>query len=85
MIAQLPLVALVVYPLSFGPACWISANVQPSGDLVSFVYRPVLGMYVWGFDWLQEAIDDYASLGLTDDTQVTRIYMRGRRVCIAFE
>lgn len=30
------------YPLSFGPACWISSRMQPSGRIVSAVYRPLI-------------------------------------------
>ena len=27
---------------SFGPACWISSRVEPSGEAVSLIYRPVV-------------------------------------------
>jgi hypothetical protein len=36
------LVALLAYPISFGPACWISSRVQPSGRIVSMIYRPII-------------------------------------------
>ena len=35
-------VLLLLYPVSFGPACWISSRAQPSGEVVSAVYRPVI-------------------------------------------
>jgi hypothetical protein len=33
---------LVMYPLSFVPACWVSSRVQPSGTCLSAVYRPII-------------------------------------------
>jgi hypothetical protein len=35
-------VVLVLYPLSFVPACWVSSRVQPNGVYVSAVYRPII-------------------------------------------
>src|SRR5262245_62030222 len=34
-------VALVAYPLSFGPACWISCWTNTGQGAVSLVYRPI--------------------------------------------
>jgi hypothetical protein len=34
--------ALVLYPLSFGPACWISSRLNLGAKLVPIIYRPVL-------------------------------------------
>jgi hypothetical protein len=34
-------VALVAYPLSFGPACWITSRLNRGADLVPVVYRPI--------------------------------------------
>jgi hypothetical protein len=74
-------VLLVLYPLSFGPACWLSIYLQPSGDVVSIVYCPVLMLWEWGPNWLGEIIVEYGSLSGTE----AGIYMRGSRVCVAFE
>ncbi|HEY2250877.1 MAG TPA: hypothetical protein VGH74_07435 [Planctomycetaceae bacterium] len=30
------------YPLSFGPACWISERAEDDGKVVSFLYRPIV-------------------------------------------
>jgi len=32
----------LLYPLSFGPACWISQRTGGDGTVVSVVYQPVL-------------------------------------------
>ena len=34
-------VALVTYPLSFGPACWVTSRINRGADLVPVVYRPL--------------------------------------------
>ena len=34
-------VGLVLYPLSFGPACWITSRLDRGTDLVPVVYRPL--------------------------------------------
>jgi hypothetical protein len=43
-------VVLVGYPLSFGPACWIASRFQPSGEIVSAIYQPIIWIAVksWG-------------------------------------
>jgi hypothetical protein len=62
---------LVGYPLSFGPACWISSRVNPSGKIVSVIYLPILWALVDGPDWLQEPIERYAWMG--SSTRVMRV------------
>lgn len=32
----------VLYVASFGPACWISSRAQPSGEIASIIYRPLI-------------------------------------------
>src|SRR5258708_27441077 len=32
----------VLYLLSFGPACWISSRLQPTGEIVSTAYSPII-------------------------------------------
>ena len=34
-------VALVAYPLSFGPACWITSRISGGAATVSIIYRPI--------------------------------------------
>jgi hypothetical protein len=50
-------VVVLLYPISFVPACWISSRVQPSGKAVSLIYRPVL----WAWGHLGEDADDCIS------------------------
>jgi hypothetical protein len=35
----------ILYVVSFGPACWISSRVQPSGEIISVLYQPAIHMY----------------------------------------
>jgi len=43
-------VATVLYPLSIGPACWISSHANTGGEVVSVVYLPILWI---AFDFTQ--------------------------------
>ena len=36
------LAVLVIYPLSFGPACWISERTESDGKILSSVYGPLM-------------------------------------------
>ena len=36
-------VALVAYPLSFGPACWISSRIGHGAEILPVLYRPFVG------------------------------------------
>jgi hypothetical protein len=38
-------VVLVAYPLSFGPACWISSHTESGVNAVNYVYQPL--MRIW--------------------------------------
>jgi hypothetical protein len=33
---------LVMYPLSFGPACWISSRTNTAASVIPIVYRPIV-------------------------------------------
>ena len=74
-------VVLVGYPLSLGPACWLSANLRPSGDVFNVVYCPVLKLWDWGPDWLVDLIIQYANFSGTEPV----VDHRGWRVCFSFE
>jgi hypothetical protein len=54
---------LVGYPLSFGPACWISGRLQPSGRFVSVAYRPILRIWIVGPAWVETALGFYVTVG----------------------
>ena len=67
----LALVALLIaYLLSFGPACWISRFLQPSGTMVSLIYRPVIHVWQAAPDTLHGVITRYMLLGGSADDVV---------------
>jgi hypothetical protein len=35
------IVALIAYPLSFGPACWATSRLRVGADTVSLIYQPI--------------------------------------------
>jgi len=58
------LAALLVYPVSFGPACWASSRLKAGTRAVTVVYQPI----AWCLDdnyegTLDGAIRWYAGLG----------------------
>ena len=55
-------VALVVYPLSFGPACWGMSRRIGGPSAIAAVYRPVLWLWVSGPKWVGESMSLYANL-----------------------
>jgi len=56
-------VILFGYPLSFGPACWISNYWQPSGQIVSVAYRPIIRAWFYGPGWFRRALESYVAVG----------------------
>jgi hypothetical protein len=56
-------VLLVGYPLSFGPACWISNYWQPSGEIVSAAYRPIINEWYNGPVWFRGVLESYVAIG----------------------
>jgi len=63
-------VVLVGYPLNFGPACWISSRVQPSGEAVSLFYRPVAWVIYNGPDWITNPIGAYGFFMAAEGTSI---------------
>ncbi len=59
------LAAMVLYPLSFGPACWlVSRTGAPSGERwVQSIYAPVSGAWKRCPEPVQSLISGYATLG----------------------
>jgi hypothetical protein len=53
-------VVLLGYPLSFGPACWITSHVHPGNDFINRV--PWIGRFYWPIlvlAWHVEAAWDF--------------------------
>ena len=44
--ATVVVVVVLIYPLSFGPACWISSRFNRGAKLVPIIYLPVPSDYV---------------------------------------
>src|SRR4029453_18637396 len=61
-------VALVAYPLSFGPACWISSRVQPSGNVVSVIYKPVILAWLRGPPPVEQVLNHLVFWGMARTT-----------------
>jgi len=66
--ATVVVVVLLAYPISFGPACWITSRLNRGADLVPVVYRPLT--------WALSPDDDtainrvgtwYAKIGAPED------------------
>jgi hypothetical protein len=55
--------ALILYPLSFGPACWIASREYAAQDLTLTIYQPLVLMWLNSPDVLRHAIDWYANVG----------------------
>ncbi len=70
------LVALVGYPLSFGPACWVCSRVaesMPLWEAVDFAYAPILRAW-WHADpgTISNVFTWYANLGAAGGLTVAR-------------
>ena len=73
--------ALIGYPLSFGPACWLAAQNETVRESIHLVYHPILwathsarsemapGMPEEG--WLNSCVHWYATIGRDDDCYPT--------------
>jgi hypothetical protein len=56
-------VALVAYPLSLGPACWISSRTNTGAGAVTTVYKPITWISDRSPDLLRNAVHWYSSVG----------------------
>src|SRR5262245_28459002 len=66
-LAMLP----VLYVASFGPACWISSRLQPSGRFVSSAYSPIIPVMFQGPMSVQYVLMRYVVCGLPDGGHYT--------------
>ena len=56
--------ALLLYPLSFGPACWIASRNKASGEAwVNKIYSPIVQNYRRFPDPVKSAIIAYGKFG----------------------
>lgn len=56
-------VMLVGYPLSFGPACWVTSRANAGAEWLSFFYRPIIAGLSTSDTRRSAAIKWYACLG----------------------
>jgi hypothetical protein len=64
--ATVAVVVVLLYPLSFGPACWVSSRTNTGASIIPVAYRPMM----WGMgreDGFSEALDSYSKLGAAAD------------------
>jgi hypothetical protein len=57
---------LALYPLSFGPACWLGERNGVGTRLISVVYRPILWLASSNHGPAARAILWYAGLGASE-------------------
>jgi hypothetical protein len=63
----LVVVALVAYPLSFGPACWIASCRQERVARISSVYRPIGIVLVDAPQPVRRFLNWYGAVGIPQD------------------
>jgi hypothetical protein len=66
--ATVVVVCLLAYPLSFGPACWITSRLDRGADLVPVAYRP----FTWAMSpqsdtTIDSVINWYAEVGAAEN------------------
>jgi hypothetical protein len=57
-------IVLVVYPLSFGPVCWINARTSSNEAFIDTTYQPLLRITAHAPHWIKRTVNWYASLGV---------------------
>jgi len=71
------IVALVGYPLSFIPACWVSSRLQPSGTCLSAVYRPMILAWKNSPPYAEDLVTRSILFGIRGYRIEYRMYDRG--------
>jgi len=56
------LIVALAYPLSFGPACWISERTKSGEKALSAAYQPILRLWMRG-GFSGRIVYNYASVG----------------------
>lgn len=57
------LVFALFYPLSLGPACWITSRLNAGAGCISSIYRPVVLLMIDGPVDLTEQLDSFSMFG----------------------
>ena len=61
--ATVAVVVVLAYPLSFGPACWITSRVNIGVPVVNCVYLPILWIRDVSPEYIQDGILWYSRIG----------------------
>jgi len=64
-------VALLMYPISFGPACWITSGIELGSTAIPTIYRPVTRA-AESSPAIQNMLQWYARLFARDDWWLLR-------------
>src|SRR5262245_1641677 len=70
----LVVVALVGYPLSFGPACWLVDSGSVSRDLAETLYLPLIALVAQCPDSIQRAMIDYCEFVEPENIEIPSGY-----------
>ena len=73
VVAVVVAVALVMYPLSIGPAIWLTSRGYFRESTVQLLYMPVL-LSAEQAEWLENAVTWWGSLGVPDGKSVDFMY-----------
>lgn len=65
-IAATVAVLAFLYPLSIGPACWVSSRIDAGGTLLGTVYYPLLWLSVRSPETIGDRMQWYVELGALD-------------------
>ena len=56
-------IVALAYPVSIGPACWISSRAGRGSEFVSWVYSPVIRICDKGPDFVRRIVRSYSEFG----------------------
>ena len=71
--------ALVAYPLSFGPACWITSRANRGASALGTVYKPMTWAMSYDDETLWQLITGYAEIGAPFNWHWTRTLYLNRK------
>jgi hypothetical protein len=69
---------LVLYPLCFLPACWLSSRLQPSGRVLSAIYSPLISAIGTSQDTIRIPMTHQIWMGCPKGTVITGRMREGR-------
>jgi hypothetical protein len=60
--ATVVVVVALIYPISFGPACWLMDRTRSGSRIVATLYRPMMALIAYGPLSISDAATEYANL-----------------------